>query len=88
MKWQFPRLFFDRRVVLSVLTALPIPALLRATPALAQDAASQLASWNDGLVKQAIINFVRATTNQASPKFVPPGERIVAFDQDGTRPNE
>jgi hypothetical protein len=51
---------------------------------LAQDAGSQLASWNDGPAKQAIIDFVRATTDPSSPKFVPPEERIATFDQDGT----
>ena len=34
--------------------------------------------------KQAIVEFVQATTTQASPKFVPPEERIATFDQDGT----
>jgi len=43
-----------------------------------------LASWNDGPAKQAIVDFVRATTDQSSPKFVPPEERIATFDQDGT----
>ena len=43
-----------------------------------------LPSWNDGPAKQAIVDFVRATTDQASPKFVPPEERIATFDQDGT----
>jgi phosphoglycolate phosphatase-like HAD superfamily hydrolase len=43
-----------------------------------------LPSWNDGAAKQAIIAFVQATTDQASPKFVPPEERIATFDQDGT----
>ena len=28
--------------------------------------------------------FVRATTDQASPQFVPPEDRIATFDQDGT----
>ena len=41
-------------------------------------------SWNDGPVKQAIVEFVQATTTQGSPKFVPPSERIATFDQDGT----
>ena len=31
-----------------------------------------------------ILDFVRATTDQASQKFVPPEERIATFDQDGT----
>ena len=43
-----------------------------------------LASWNDGSAKQAILDFVKATTDRASPKFVPPEERIATFDQDGT----
>ncbi len=43
-----------------------------------------LPSWNDGPAKQAIVEFVKATTDQASPKFVPPAERIATFDQDGT----
>ncbi len=43
-----------------------------------------LPSWNDGPAKQAIVDFVQATTDQANPKFVPPEARIAAFDQDGT----
>jgi phosphoglycolate phosphatase-like HAD superfamily hydrolase len=50
----------------------------------AQAQTDPLASWNDGAAKQAIVNFVRATTDQSSPKFVPPEERIATFDQDGT----
>jgi len=43
-----------------------------------------LPSWNDGPAKQAIVSFVRATTDKASAQFVPPAERIATFDQDGT----
>jgi hypothetical protein len=43
-----------------------------------------LPSWNDGPAKAAIVEFVRATTDTGSPKFVPPAERIATFDQDGT----
>jgi phosphoserine phosphatase len=43
-----------------------------------------LPSWHDGPAKQAIIEFVRVTTDQASPKFVPPEARLATFDQDGT----
>ena len=74
----------DRRVVLSTLAAFPLPAILRNTGASAQDAESPLASWNEGRAKQAILDFVRATTDQASSKFVPATERIAVFDQDGT----
>ena len=47
-------------------------------------AADPLASWNDGPAKQAIIEFVKATTTQGSPQFVTPEMRIITFDQDGT----
>ena len=50
----------------------------------AQAADDVLASWNDGPAKQAIITFVSATTDPASPGYVPPEERIATFDQDGT----
>jgi phosphoglycolate phosphatase-like HAD superfamily hydrolase len=47
-------------------------------------AQNPLPSWNDGPAKQAILAFVKTTTDPASPKFVPPEARIATFDQDGT----
>src|SRR5499427_6961895 len=49
-----------------------------------QAADDPLPSWNEGAAKSAINEFVHTTTDQASPKFVPPEERIATFDQDGT----
>jgi phosphoglycolate phosphatase-like HAD superfamily hydrolase len=46
--------------------------------------ADPLSSWNDGPAKQAVVEFVKATTTQGSPQFVPPEARIATFDQDGT----
>jgi hypothetical protein len=43
-----------------------------------------LPSWNEGPVKQAIIEFVQATTDESRPTFVPPAQRIATFDNDGT----
>jgi phosphoglycolate phosphatase-like HAD superfamily hydrolase len=43
-----------------------------------------LSSWNDGPAKQAIVDFVKATTDSTSSNFVKPEERIATFDQDGT----
>ena len=51
---------------------------------IAAQAADPLASWNDGPAKQAIVEFVKATTTQGNPQFVPLEERIATFDQDGT----
>jgi hypothetical protein len=43
-----------------------------------------LPSWNAGPAEQAILEFVRATTDANSSDFVPPEDRIATFDQDGT----
>ena len=50
----------------------------------AQAQTEPLSSWNDGAAKQAILDFVKDTTTESSPNFVPPAERIATFDQDGT----
>jgi phosphoglycolate phosphatase-like HAD superfamily hydrolase len=65
------------------LTLALVATLAAGTRALAQ-ADDPLPSWNDGPAKQAIVKFVQTTTDQSSPKFVPPGERVATFDQDGT----
>jgi hypothetical protein len=59
-----------------------VAGLVWATQALAQT--DPLPSWNDGPAKRAIVAFVNVTTDTASPKFVPPAERIATFDNDGT----
>jgi phosphoserine phosphatase len=56
--------------------------LTLAAQALAQT--DPLPSWNDGPTKQAIVQFVHATTDQSNPDFVPPAARIATFDNDGT----
>jgi phosphoglycolate phosphatase-like HAD superfamily hydrolase len=43
-----------------------------------------LPSWNEGPAKQAILNFVNRVGNTGSPDFVPLGDRIAVFDNDGT----
>src|SRR5262249_50546238 len=65
----------------SKLALVSLAALAFACAAHAQD---QLPSWNDGPAKQAILEFVKATTTQGGPQFVPPEARIATFDQDGT----
>ena len=42
-----------------------------------------LPSWNEGETKQAIIDFVQVTTNEASEGFIPVKDRIATFDNDG-----
>jgi haloacid dehalogenase-like hydrolase len=63
----------------------PTPAAPAAgQPAATTAAADPLPSWNDGPAKQAILDFVKTTTDKTSPKFVAPEDRIATFDQDGT----
>jgi phosphoglycolate phosphatase-like HAD superfamily hydrolase len=64
-----------RTFALGALLTLGLPAQAQTDP---------LPSWNDGPAKQSIIAFVKDTTTQGSPQFVPPAERIATFDQDGT----
>ena len=46
--------------------------------------ADPLPSWRDGTAKQAILTFVKTTTDKNSADYVAPEERIATFDQDGT----
>jgi phosphoglycolate phosphatase-like HAD superfamily hydrolase len=63
-----------------------LAVIMAVTTATAQTATSvdPLPSWNDGPAKQAILGFVRDTTDTVSQKYVLPEERIATFDQDGT----
>ncbi len=61
-----------------------LAAWLTVGAALAQQPADPLPSWNDTPVKAGILEFVRTATDEGNPAFVPPAERITAFDNDGT----
>jgi phosphoglycolate phosphatase-like HAD superfamily hydrolase len=72
---------FDRRQVATlVLGSAASVSLVSAASA----QGDPLPSWNDGAAKEAIVKFVHATTDAASPQFVPVAERVATFDQDGT----
>lgn len=66
--------------------ALPLTqTLCRAVAAESTTAATEpLPSWNSGLVKSAITDFVRRVTTPGSPDFIPVEDRIATFDNDGT----
>jgi phosphoglycolate phosphatase-like HAD superfamily hydrolase len=87
MKSTTSSLAINRRALLATLAALPaLSGTLFTASAQAQTTTpgGELPSWNEGPAKQAILNFVRVTTDRASPTFVPPEERVATFDQDGT----
>ncbi|MCC6679116.1 MAG: haloacid dehalogenase-like hydrolase [Phycisphaerales bacterium] len=49
-----------------------------------REAPDPLPSWNDTPARSAILEFVRVSTTEGSPGFIPPEERIAVFDNDGT----
>jgi phosphoglycolate phosphatase-like HAD superfamily hydrolase len=58
--------------------------VLIGSSAVAQPSTDALPSWNEGPVKQSIVDFVARVTTDGSPDFVPAAERIATFDNDGT----
>jgi phosphoserine phosphatase len=65
-------------------TLITAALLSTAAQAPAAEPADALPSWNDTGPKQAIVRFVEAVTREGSADFVPVGERIAVFDNDGT----
>jgi len=74
----------SNRTVLARRTILATGLLSLMVGGAAQAQTDPLPSWNDGITKKTIIDFVQATTTQGRPTFVQPAERIATFDQDGT----
>lgn len=66
----------------------PTRSLLVAAPLVAAaavaSAADPLPSWNEGVSKRAIVEFVDRVTREASADYIAPRERIAVFDNDGT----
>jgi phosphoglycolate phosphatase-like HAD superfamily hydrolase len=67
-----------------ILNTLGIAAIVMALSANTARAQDPLPSWNDGVAKKAIVNFVERVTKEGSSDFVPVPERIATFDNDGT----
>lgn len=71
----------NRRHLLIAMAASAISGLA-ARVAVAQS--DPLPSWNDGPVKQSILDFVKRVSLEGTADFVPVPERIAVFDNDGT----
>ena len=61
-----------------------ITAILAVGVAIPCAAQELLPSWNDGLAKKTILEFVAAVTDEKGADYVQPAERIAVFDNDGT----
>jgi hypothetical protein len=64
--------------------AIMLFALLCITQGHAIAQSDPLSSWNDGVAKKSIVDFVTRVTTEGGADFVPPAERIATFDNDGT----
>jgi hypothetical protein len=63
---------------------LTVLAFAGACAAGAPEGPDPLPSWNEGVAKSAVVEFVERVTASGSPDFVPESERIATFDNDGT----
>jgi phosphoglycolate phosphatase-like HAD superfamily hydrolase len=74
-------------MLLAVITALTFscnqPPPVTESPK-AETVADPLPSWNEGATKQAIIDFVKNSTDSTGKGFIPVADRIACFDNDGT----
>ena len=61
-----------------------LTALVLLLASVAVRAADPLPSWRDTAPKQSILAFVDRVTREGAPEFLPAGERIAVFDNDGT----
>ena len=50
----------------------------------AADEQDPLPSWDEGAVKDAIIDFVHCAAHDGCPKYIPTADRVAVFDNDGT----
>jgi phosphoserine phosphatase len=64
--------------------ALLVSICVASVDAMASRDGDPLPSWNEGVPKSAIIDFVTDVTTKGGPDYVAPPERIATFDNDGT----
>jgi phosphoglycolate phosphatase-like HAD superfamily hydrolase len=65
------------KTILFIALLLPAPLLLAAT-------SLPLSAWNNTPVRQAIETWITAASTPGNPDFIPPAQRYVVFDNDGT----
>ena len=78
-----------KRLIALCLVLVLLTGLISGIRAFAEEEAAEteeiFADWNDGApALGALIDYVEAVTDQASPDYIPPADRIAVFDMDGT----
>lgn len=73
-----------KRLLAVVLTLVMMVTLL-AVPAFAEEDGFVFSEWNpDAPALKTLIEYVEDVTDEASPNYIPPVDRIAVFDMDGT----
>ena len=73
-----------KRLIAFLLTLVMTVALF-AVPGSAEESGSVFSEWNpEAPALKALIEYVEDVTNEASPNYIPPADRIATFDMDGT----
>ena len=71
--------------LLAILMTLVTAAVLLAVPVSAEEAGYVFSEWNpEAPALKALMEYVEDVTNEASPNYIPPADRIAVFDMDGT----
>ena len=73
------------RKLMAFLAALVMTVALFAVPAFAEESGFVFSDWNpDAPALKALIEYVEDVTDEESPNYIPPADRIATFDMDGT----
>ena len=73
-----------KRLLAVVITLMMVVALL-AVPAFAEEADFEFSEWNpDAPALKTLIEYVEDVTDETSPNYIPPVDRIAVFDMDGS----
>ena len=71
--------------LIAILLTLVMTVALFAVPGSAEESGSAFSEWNpEAPALKALIEYVEDVTNEASPNYIPPADRIATFDMDGT----
>ena len=75
----------NRKRGLAILLAVLLALTAIGGAALAETEETPFSLWNpDATALKALTDYVAAVTDEASPDYIPPEDRIATFDMDGT----
>ena len=73
------------RKLTAFLVAMVMTVALFAVPVFAEESGFVFSDWNpDAPALKALIEYVEDVTDEESPNYIPPADRIATFDMDGT----